>query len=791
MNVKKAVKRIAALAAGATMVAATVAGATADLSNYPAPFIQDGVFNGKIVIGKSAKVSDVLGAIDIAASLQAAAKTPVSTGGSSETVEIDGGVEIKQGSTDLNLGDALNDFNSGKYDDDDFPELLASGTLEDDDGTDYDYDQYLYIGDAQVKFDQDRDESGDEPSYYIDWGSASNPYLAFEVEFDDDVNVTALTDSESITMFGKKFTFDADNDLDGDLTLYGSDSTVTVSQDQPATVEVDGKEYTIEVLGGNSDDSTAIIRVSSDSGQATKSLSAGSSKTLAGLELYVDDVFISNIGSNTISVSVFVGSNKIVIPSSAVSTTSCDWNSASSRFKKVEIDGESDTNVYACVESASEDNLGDVENIWFRFDLTKFDNPRTNDNWNWMIPGDRFTDSLFGFSVYFDGFTPKLDDRNEVEFKRTGGDTYTIEFTNNDGDDYSIDLYQYTTSLTYGDDLVLSGTTLEDGDIFFLEEDGVQREDAVTKAYEVIDINGDDSEVTLKDLGTGTTKTYKLNDQIGDATVPGTSTPVTINAIDSGDANFTLDHAVVSELVFKGGANLTLDTNLTDGANLTYYEDSEDVDEATAGSFSFAFYYDSSNSDDDIVLSIGNDPWGSNGEAATDQSGDVEYAVSNYGTWVEAELDNSGDYLKIFSSEDETKMHAFIEGPEAVVKTTAPSGSAYKINKMVVGQIAVYDDEAASLLGSTPLIVVGGPCVNTVAMDLMGNPSDCTEGFTAGKAKIKLFSDKNAILVAGYSGQDTVGAAYVLADYDKYHLTGDEVEVTVTDLNNIEVQSVA
>ncbi len=787
MNVKKAVKRIAALAAGTTMVTATIMGATADLGAYPEPFVSNGVFNGKLVIGKTAQVSDVLGAIDIAASLQAASKTAVETSGTSTEVTVDGGVEIKQGSSDLNLGDPLDDFNSGKYDDDDFPELLKSGTLEDDDGSDYDYDQYIYIGDAAVAFGQDDDEGGDMPVYHIDWGSANEPYLNFTIDFDDDANITALTDSETIDMFGKTYTFDANNGLDDDLVMYGSDVTTTISQDEPVTIEVDGTEYTIEVLGGNSDDATAIIRVTG-SGQSTKTLEKGDSRTMAGLDVYIDDVFISNIGANTISVSLFVGSNKIVIPKTAVST-SASW-------KEIEINDEDNTGVYAWVESHSDNNLGDIETINFGFDLTDFKNPRTNDDWDWMIAGDRFTDDLFGFSVYYDGYTPEMDGRDEVKFTRSS-DTYSIDFQNNDGDDYSLELYQYSSGVTYGDDLRLSGgntltTALEDKDIFILEEDGQQREDAVTKVYEVVDINGDDSEVTLKELGSGASKVYKLSDQIDDAVIPGTSTPVTIATVASDDDNFTISSAVLSEIVFKDGANLTLDTNMTDGANLTYYEDSDDVDEATAGSFDFAFYHGSS-TDEDIQLSFGSDPWGSNGVAATDTDGDVRYAVSDYGTWVEGELDNDGDYLKIYSAPTETAFHAFIEGPDAVVvKTGASSGSTYyQINDMVVGQIAVYDTEAASLLGNTPLIVVGGPCVNTIAMDLMGNPTDCAEGFVAGKGKIKLFSDKNALLVAGYSAQDTVGASYVLADYDKYDLSGDEVEVIVTDLNNIEVQSVA
>ena len=52
MDIRKTVKKIAALVAGTTMVGATIMGAMAlDLSDYPAPFVSDGVFDGKIVVG--------------------------------------------------------------------------------------------------------------------------------------------------------------------------------------------------------------------------------------------------------------------------------------------------------------------------------------------------------------------------------------------------------------------------------------------------------------------------------------------------------------------------------------------------------------------------------------------------------------------------------------------------------------------------------------------------------------------------------------------------------------------
>ena len=95
--------------------------------------------------------------------------------------------------------------------------------------------------------------------------------------------------------------------------------------------------------------------------------------------------------------------------------------------------------------------------------------------------------------------------------------------------------------------------------------------------------------------------------------------------------------------------------------------------------------------------------------------------------------------------------------------------------------------------GSANMIVVGGPCANTVAAEVMGNPTNCAEGFSPGKAMIKSVEtgSKVAILVAGYEAQETMGASYVLANYGDYAaFQGEEVEVVVPDLSNIVVQAV-
>lgn len=134
-------------------------------------------------------------------------------------------------------------------------------------------------------------------------------------------------------------------------------------------------------------------------------------------------------------------------------------------------------------------------------------------------------------------------------------------------------------------------------------------------------------------------------------------------------------------------------------------------------------------------------------------------------------------------------------GPEVFItagvistqRTTASGEGAVVINNAAVG-VGVLDSDVR--IGQGNLIVVGGPCVNTIAQELMGNPEVCTEGFEAGKAVIKLYEDQNALLIGGMGWQDTLGASYVLADFEDYELSGTEMEVVVADLDSITVSRV-
>ena len=76
------------------------------------------------------------------------------------------------------------------------------------------------------------------------------------------------------------------------------------------------------------------------------------------------------------------------------------------------------------------------------------------------------------------------------------------------------------------------------------------------------------------------------------------------------------------------------------------------------------------------------------------------------------------------------------------------------------------DSEIAEIYTQN-LISIGSPCVNSVTAELLGNPTNCSQGFYPGEAKIISLQHKEtgniALIVAGYSGSDTRLAGKVIA----------------------------
>ncbi len=91
--------------------------------------------------------------------------------------------------------------------------------------------------------------------------------------------------------------------------------------------------------------------------------------------------------------------------------------------------------------------------------------------------------------------------------------------------------------------------------------------------------------------------------------------------------------------------------------------------------------------------------------------------------------------------------------------------------------IGTEDSSFTGSSASVPVIVVGGPSVNTLAQTLLGVPAGSygagftnKTGVTSGESLVQLFSNvsslnnESALVIAGYSGEDTLQASEVVAE---------------------------
>jgi hypothetical protein len=234
----------------------------------------------------------------------------------------------------------------------------------------------------------------------------------------------------------------------------------------------------------------------------------------------------------------------------------------------------------------------------------------------------------------------------------------------------------------------------------------------------------------------------------------------------------------------NGATNATL--------TLTSPDEDSDVQEAD-NTVLITAVYDTTDEEVDVAT-----PYLSAGAALHASSVDKEYSDSDVAMYSTVkgllmEYDDKEDRtLDLWYPEEDLYANVFIAPVSGVVSSSAGAGSGVDVNAFELG-LAVFDSEAGSM--DKNMIVVGGPCVNSIAADLMESGEDCAAGFEAGKAMLKYFdrSGKAALLVAGYGADDSRGAAYALADPDAFSgvtLSGSEMELVVTSMSEITGTSV-
>jgi S-layer protein (TIGR01564 family) len=193
MKVRKAIKKIAALGAGVTMMGATLLGATAaaDLTDFPSFFIENGKFNGYFVVGDNAISQDVVGVTAIASRMQAeSVKTTYVSAGAAGTSSVDDGIKFDKSSDHLYLGNDLEDLYQS-FDETDLPVLLAKGTYDENEGdtdNDEEYTQNIEFTDANgvVGVYQD-DQQAPTAGWYLFFDDNAFMYT-YTLEFDGTID---------------------------------------------------------------------------------------------------------------------------------------------------------------------------------------------------------------------------------------------------------------------------------------------------------------------------------------------------------------------------------------------------------------------------------------------------------------------------------------------------------------------------------------------------------------------------------------------------------------------------
>ncbi|MCK4808460.1 MAG: S-layer protein, partial [Candidatus Aenigmarchaeota archaeon] len=179
-------------------------------------------------------------------------------------------------------------------------------------------------------------------------------------------------------------------------------------------------------------------------------------------------------------------------------------------------------------------------------------------------------------------------------------------------------------------------------------------------------------------------------------------------------------------------------------------------------------------------------------------------ARTTFGVIVEDPESNAdSDKVILAVPSEQVKATVTISGPGSSLSTTTATEGGYTPAALPATGIAKVDSEAEAAKSGN-LILVGGPAVNSLVAELAAAEKTRTaEGWRAETDGVRDFADtaliqavddaftsgKTALVVAGYSSEDTANAAYVLQNYAKFaEQFADKSEVTVTGTTTDAVQ---
>ncbi len=821
MNTKNMVKRLAAVATGAAMLGATVMGAfAADLSDYPDMFVSDGTFDGYFVVGESASSVDNLAMTDIATNMW---YTEAAEDGETTTTTLEGDTWLAATSSNfLELEEHVSSVES--YLDDSHMDALADGEVSNAKGV-AEYEQFLYLNGstAVVAYQEDDDDAIGFFYKIASGGEIANYVLEFTTSLESDIDSNSVYDDiedETITMMGKTFTIvTASNESSGPkLILMGGAASDTLSEGETATYTVNDVDYEVEVLSVTSTQVQFSVN-----GETTSKLADSETDVLDnGVNIGVTDLTYQDYAGGIHSVTFFIGSDKLELKHGS----SMKYNEETISDAAVSISSSEASGDIAIdrieVRMTAEDDLYIAEGGVLS-EAVNLDEPQVLLTGNWDI---EMTEVVVGDTEEVKLSFSESDEQADLNVVLADGEVnIPLVYANSTGN--------LVWGEKEGEFLRFPGSqNIKDEDFFILsttDPDSATTDDrSYLLQYKGADKPGDDNpKVRIKNVATSETYERSMSSDgsfdlklggttfnfVNDSATPaGDTKDHYIHYADNTTSGVSYNNESAAGVVLAPGIRQMFRTASNHEVEIFSNNTGSAAAEAGAGLYSDLLsateigvvvriddtdLYDNATLqiDPHVVLNATIKHDATNGELDTTSGtvsfgtlvsdpddSDLQYGRSLFGElYTVSASGNSGGPSQfttvIPESQAEAKLY-FTSG--AVSSTTTTSGSDGDLSLVRVVDATKLDSEVSSV-SSQNLIVVGGPCVNTVAAEIMGNPSDCTEGFSAGVAMVKLFEEGEsvAMLVAGYSGDDTRLAGQVLAHrYDE--LSGEEVEIEGT-----------
>jgi len=813
MQLGKTVKKLGTLLVGTALMGTALAGGAlaADLGDYPAPFATNDDFASTIVVGASASTADVVGAINVAASLAqtGAESQEVSVSCAGGVTSVDDGAKIETSSKKVRLSGA-NDYGSvgdvkASLTSNDI-DLLAKQTVNYADGTTTTVNQVLTLYTLMNATFSEEDNDGDtvdSPRMILRQDTSGNMFQ-LQITSPAGLDINQSSDStaadyksnapglagQGMTIFGKSFTVGTDADITSTkLILYGGgeEKSLTAGGD-PVTFELDGEQHTIQMSSWTGTGTSlkgvfildGVTYEKAENTAITVDATTNSQITIKDVSEVKMPSVSGGAATESATATIFIGSDKLTLQNGNAVKIGDD--SVTGSTVTITADG---SKIKTITVAYSPDDTLVAEK------------------------GGKITDPIFGaFDFVFGG--PSEDDMadsKELFEVSKSNNKVKLKFSNNAGSDFAIDLATIDSSQAFGTKNWYWGgtsgstklittqavTNLTKGWSFFIS-DGT---DSYVLKYKSIDTS--DNIVTLEDVGSGEeievgytagAGTLYLGSASFAVTGITTSSPynLTVADADSGTAGTAGDVVMYTN---KGAKFTAFKDNDNSGAPVVTFTEFDDQSDTDRAAFNMTLTHATSGSAgietvDAAVSASQNGGALVGGSTYNVDDGKTYHGVTVYGTYMVDDTDS--DFIKLYYPDEQVTadvyvMKAGVDAPTVSSSGTTKTASAsVSVPALDSTGVAVLDTEADSYKTSSNLILVGGPAVNTLVAELGDKTRTVDQWRTQtvpgvydyeGQALIQAIDDgfvagKSVLVVAGFSADDTQAATNVLQNHGNY-----------------------